>query len=66
MAERPAYIEIKRFGAAVKVTAVDSETLIEISLQAPASTPQAMLCQLALAKLSRALERGGPVPRIRH
>jgi len=66
MAERPAYIEIKRYGAAVKVTAVDSESLIEVSLQAPATTPQATLCQLALAKLARALERGDMTPRLRH
>ena len=58
MAERrPAIIEIRRYGQAVKVTAADSVSLIEVSLQAPASTPESTLRQLALAKLARAIER---------
>ena len=55
--QRPAIIEIRRYGQAVKVTAADSVSLIEVSLQAPASTPESTLRQLVLAKLARAIER---------
>ena len=50
-------VEMRRYGAAVKVTAIDPESLIEVSFQAPAATPQTTLHQLALAKLARAIAR---------
>jgi len=64
--ERPAIIEIRRFGQAVKVTAADSLTLIEVSLQAPASTPESVLRQLVLAKLARAIERENGAGAVKH
>ena len=57
MQQRSAIIEIRRYGQAVKVTAADSVTLIEVSLQAPASTSESTLHQLVLQKLARAIER---------
>ena len=64
--ERPAIIEIRRYGQAVKVTAADSLSLIEVSLQAPASTPEPILRQLALAKLARAIERENAASALKH
>ena len=52
-----AIIEIRRFGAAVKVTAADPDSLVEVSFQAPATAGEAALHQLALMKLARAIER---------
>jgi hypothetical protein len=64
--QRPAIIEIRRYGQAVKVTAADSVSLIEVSLQAPASTPESTLRQLALAKLARAIEREAAAGGLKH
>ncbi|HLG89267.1 MAG TPA: hypothetical protein VKZ79_18965 [Alphaproteobacteria bacterium] len=64
--QRPAIIEIRRYGQAVKVTAADSVSLIEVSLQAPASTPESTLRQLVLAKLARAIERDAVAGRPKH
>jgi len=57
MLAQRAIVEVRRYGAAVKVTAIDPDSLIEVSLQAPAATPQSTLHQLALAKLTRAIAR---------
>ena len=56
-AAQRAIVEMRRFGTAMKVTALDPDTLVEVSLQAPAATPQATLHKLALAKLARAIAR---------
>jgi hypothetical protein len=66
LARRPAIIEIRRYGQAVKVTAADSVSLIEVSLQAPASTPESTLRQLVLSKLARAIERENAAVALRH
>jgi hypothetical protein len=57
MASGEVILELHRVGTALKVTAVDPETLIEISFQAPAATPMPSLRQLAAAKLACAVAR---------
>ena len=49
--EREVYFEFTAIGNAVKVTAIDSVTGIEVSAMGPASAAQADLQQLALQKL---------------
>jgi len=56
---RRVIIEFRQFGSAVRVTAADPVSLIEVSFQAPASTPETTLRALAAAKLTRAIERAG-------
>ncbi len=56
---REVYFEFTVVGHAVKVTAIDSATGIEISTMGPASASQADLRQLALAKLKARLVREG-------
>jgi hypothetical protein len=55
--EREVYFEIVAIGNAVKVTAIDSATGIEVSVMGPSSATQASLQQLALQKLKRRLTR---------
>ena len=57
MADDSAIFEIRQIGSAIKITAIDPQTMIEVSLQAPATTPKIALQRLAMAKLARALER---------
>ena len=54
---REVYFEFIVIGAAVKVTAIDATTGIEVSTMGPASASQADLRQVALAKLTARLER---------
>ena len=56
-AEREVYFEFIAIGNAVKVTAIDSLTGIEVSAMGPVSASQADLRQLALQKLKRRLKR---------
>jgi hypothetical protein len=56
--EREVYFEFIAIGNAVKVTAIDSVTGIEISTMGPVSASQADLKQLALQKLKARLKRG--------
>jgi hypothetical protein len=55
--EREVYFEFITVGNAVKVTAIDSLTGIEISTMGPANAAQADLRQLALQKLRARLKR---------
>jgi hypothetical protein len=55
--EREVYFEFIAIGNAVKVTAIDSVTAIEVSVMGPANAAQADLKQLALQKLQARLRR---------
>ena len=55
--EREVYFEFTAIGNAVKVTAIDSLTGIEVSAMGPVSASQADLQQLALQKLKMRLKR---------
>ena len=55
--EHKVYFEFTAIGNAVKVTAIDSVTGIEVSAMGPASAAQADLQQLALQKLKLRLKR---------
>jgi hypothetical protein len=55
--EREVYFEFTAIGNAVKVTAIDSLTGVEVSAMGPASAAQADLQQLALQKLKQRLKR---------
>ena len=59
IADREVYFEFTAIGNAVKVTAIDSQTGIEVSAIGPASAAQADLQQLALQKLQARLKREG-------
>ncbi|MBN8964551.1 MAG: hypothetical protein J0H89_04035 [Rhizobiales bacterium] len=58
---REVYFECVAIGRAVKVTAIDSQTGLEVSVMGPVTASQAGsysdLRQLALQKLKRRLER---------
>jgi len=54
---RDVYFEFTVVGAAVRVSAIDSVTGIEVVTMGPASASQADLQQLALAKLKARLVR---------
>jgi hypothetical protein len=56
---REVYFEFVAIGNAVKVTAIDSATGIEVSAMGPVSASQADLRQLALRKLQARLRREG-------
>ncbi len=51
--------EFRRIGRVVKVTAIDPETRIEVSIQGPSSLSEAALARAALAKLRHMLARKG-------
>jgi hypothetical protein len=57
--EREAYFEFIAVGNAVKVTAIDSATAIEVSIVGPLGAARADLQQLALQKLRARLKREG-------
>ncbi|MET0653357.1 MAG: serine hydroxymethyltransferase [Hyphomicrobiaceae bacterium] len=54
---RDVYFEFTVVGAAVRVSAIDSATGIEVVAMGPASASQADLQQLALGKLKARLAR---------
>ena len=59
-------IEIQQIGNAVKVTAVDPETQIEVSIVGPPSAGEEMLKRTAIRKLGYVLNKrrtGGMAPR---
>ena len=56
-AEREVYFEFVAVGNAVKCTAIDSLTAIEVSVMGPVTASQADLQQLALQKLRARLKR---------
>lgn len=51
--------EFVQHGSSVKVTAMDPETLVEVSIVGPASAGQAALRANALAKLKYVLAKRG-------
>jgi hypothetical protein len=61
-APREIYFEHISIGNAVKVTAIDSVTAIEVSIMGPATAAQADLERLALRKLRARLAREGFPP----
>lgn len=52
-------LEIVQIGNLLRVAAVDPETLIEVTFQAPLAADQATLAALARRKLAFALSRRG-------
>jgi hypothetical protein len=54
------YFEFVAIGNVVKVTAIDSQTGIEVSAMGPTSASQADLQQLALQKLKARIKREQP------
>ena len=57
--EREVYFEFVVVGNAVKVTAIDSVTAIEVSVMGPANAAKSDLERLALRKLQARLKREG-------
>jgi hypothetical protein len=55
--EREVILEFQRIGNSVKVTAVDSETLVEVSIVGAASASEEALRRTAVRKLEYVLER---------
>ena len=52
-------LEFRRIGSVVKVTAVDPETQVEVSIQGPATASEATLRRTAITKLRYVLGRRG-------
>lgn len=59
MAADEVILEYQRVGAVVKVSAIDPETLVEVTIQGPASWGEAALRRTALSKLRYVLARRG-------
>jgi Domain of unknown function (DUF6898) len=59
MNPREVIFEFIQHGASVKVTAMDPQTLVEVSIVGPASAGQAALKATALNKLKYVLSRRG-------
>ncbi|MCK6452146.1 MAG: hypothetical protein L6R19_15040 [Alphaproteobacteria bacterium] len=53
------YFEFQRIGAYVKVTAIDPDTLVEVSVTGAATATEAQLKQLALRRLRFVLSKRG-------
>ncbi len=58
---REIIIEFFPIGQTVKVSAMDSATLTEISIQGPSNTPQEMLKRNALKRLEYVLRKNGHI-----
>ena len=56
--ENGVIFEIVRVGAYAKVTAMDTRSLVEVSVIGPAKGANEQLKQIALRKLQMVLERG--------
>lgn len=56
-ANREVLIEFQQVGNAVKVTAVDTETLVEVSMMGPASAGQEILKRNVINKLNYVLAK---------
>lgn len=54
---RDVIFEFRRIGRSVKVTAVDSKTLLEVSVVCPATAPESAMRAAALNKLEYVLKR---------
>ncbi|MBI3452247.1 MAG: serine hydroxymethyltransferase [Rhodospirillales bacterium] len=57
MGGREVIFEFRSIGNSVKVSAIDSETQIEVSIVGPTSASEASLRATALRKLDRAIAR---------
>jgi hypothetical protein len=55
MTQRSVIFEFTTIGNSVKVTAMDAETLVEVSIVGPAGAPQAHLRAAAVSKLNYVL-----------
>jgi len=56
------YIEFKQVGQAMKVTAVDAATGLEVVIMGPASAAQSHLQKVAVDKLKMQLKKSGAGP----
>jgi hypothetical protein len=56
---REVIFEITSIGNLVKISAIDTQTMTEISMQGPASTPEAALKAGALKKLEYVMRKKG-------
>ena len=61
-ARKEIYIEYKQVGQAMKVTAVDSETGMEVVIMGPASAAQTHLQKIAIQKLEMQLKKEAEKP----
>jgi len=59
-------MEIQRIGTAVRVSAIDAETGTEVVFQAPASTGNAELRELAVKKMAYVLKKDAKTREIKH
>lgn len=59
LAGREIIIEFSPIGAYVKVAAMDTQTLTEISIQGPASAPEETLRKNALKRLEYVMKKKG-------
>jgi len=62
MADREVILEFHTVGNAVKVTAIDPETLVEVSIMGPQSAGEEALKRAALRKLEYVLAKRGQSP----
>lgn len=60
MALNDVIFEFFRSGNAVKVTALDTETLVEVSIVGPAGASEASLKAVALSKLKYVIAKSEP------
>ena len=58
---REVIIEFHPVGHVVKVSAMDTQTLTEVSIQGPASSPQEILKRNALKRLEYVLKKKGHI-----
>ncbi len=58
---REVIVEFQSIGAYVKVTAMDTESLTEISIQGPANAPEHVLKTNALKRLEYVLRKKGVI-----
>jgi hypothetical protein len=61
LAHREIIVEFHPVGHIVKVTAMDAKTLTEVSIQGPATTPQAILQRNAVKRLEYVLRKNGVI-----
>lgn len=54
---REVLVEFQQIGNAVKVTAVDTETMVEVSIMGPSSAGQELLKRNAINKLNYVLSK---------
>jgi hypothetical protein len=63
MADREVILEFHSVGNAVKVTAIDPETLVEVSIMGPLSAGEEALKRVALRKLEYMLAKRAGSPK---